>query len=54
MANSSELPINVVRTSKPKALTGLDQNGTWPGTGAALSPVADDVPPAERHDLTPG
>ena len=21
---------------------------------AALSPVADDAPPAERHDLTPG
>src|SRR6516165_9374677 len=31
MANSSELPINVVRTSKPKMLTGLNQNGTWPG-----------------------
>jgi hypothetical protein len=25
MANSGELPINVVRTSKPKALRGLDQ-----------------------------
>ena len=29
MANSGELPINVVRTDKPKTLTGLNQNGTW-------------------------
>jgi hypothetical protein len=32
-ANPSELLINVVRTSKPKALIGLNQNGTWPGAG---------------------
>jgi hypothetical protein len=34
-------------------LSGSDQNGTWPGTGVAMSPVADDAPPADRHDLTP-
>ena len=38
MANSSELPINVVRTSKPKMLTGLNQNGTWPGAGVSPFP----------------
>src|SRR4051794_31645330 len=31
----------------------LGPKGTWPGTGAAMSPVADDAPPAERHDPTP-
>ena len=38
MANSGELLINVVRTSKPKALTGLNQNGTWPGAGVSPFP----------------
>ena len=38
MANSGELPINVVRTSKPKMLTGLNQNGMWPGAGASPFP----------------
>ena len=33
MANSSELPINVVRTGKPKMLIGLNQNGMWPSAG---------------------
>ena len=37
-ANSGELPINVVRTSKPKMLTGLNQDGTWPGAGASPFP----------------
>ena len=46
--------IKAVNRDKPKMLTGLNQNGTWSGTGAAMSPVADDAPPAERHDLTPG
>jgi hypothetical protein len=45
--------IKAVRKDEPKMLSGSDQNGTWPGTGVAMSPVADDVPPAERHDLTP-
>ena len=26
----------------------------WPSAGVATSPVADDAPPAEKHDLTPG
>ena len=30
----------------------LGPKGTWSGTGAQASPVADDVPPAERSDLT--
>jgi hypothetical protein len=46
--------IKAVTKDKPKMLTGLDQNGTWSGTGAPDSPVADGAPPAERHDLTPG
>src|SRR5215469_13404135 len=33
-------------------LTGLDQNGTWPGPGAPNSPGADVVPPASRRGLT--
>ena len=37
-ANSSELPINVVRTSKPKALTGLNQKVSGLGLGAPPSP----------------
>ena len=51
--NPGEVLIKAVNRNKPKMLSGLDQNGTWPGTGAAMSPVADDAPPAERHDLTP-
>ena len=38
MANSGELPINVVRTSKPKMLIGLNQKGTWPSAGVSLFP----------------
>ena len=33
-------------------LSGLDQNGTWPGPGAATSPGADVAPPASRRGLT--
>ena len=39
MANPGELLINVVRTSKPKTLIGLNQNGTWPGAGDSPSPA---------------
>jgi hypothetical protein len=35
-ANSSELPINVVRTSKPKALRGLNQKVSGPVRGFPL------------------
>ena len=46
--------IKAVNRDKPKMLSGLNQKGTWSGPGAAMSPGADDAPPAERHDLTPG
>ena len=36
MANSGELLINAVNSSKPKALTGLNQKGKWPGAGVPL------------------
>jgi hypothetical protein len=38
-ANSSELPINVVRTNKPKTLIGLDQKVCGPVQGCPLSPA---------------
>ena len=38
MANSGELLINVARSNKPKALTGLNQKGTWPGTEGSPIP----------------
>jgi hypothetical protein len=46
--------IKAVIKDKPKMLIGLNQKGTWSGTGASDSPVADDAPPADRHDPTPG
>ena len=53
MVKRREVPIKVVISDKPKMLSGLNQNGMWSGTGALLSPVADDAPPADRHDLNP-
>ena len=54
----SESLINAVMQSKPKMLRtcfptgrGLDQKGTWPGSGVVLSPDADTAPPAKRRDL---
>jgi hypothetical protein len=41
-----------VTFDRPKGLIGLDQKGAGPGAGAQRSPAADDVLPAERHDLT--
>jgi hypothetical protein len=52
MVNTCESLINVVNKNKPKMLTGLDQKGTWPRSGAPKSPDADDAPPAEQRDLT--
>jgi hypothetical protein len=52
MVNGSELLINVVTPNKPKVLTGLSQKGKWPGARAIKSLAADEVPPAERQDLT--
>ena len=54
MVNPGAVLIKAVNRDKPKMLSGLDQKGTWSGTGARKSPVADGAPPAERHDLNPG
>jgi hypothetical protein len=35
-------------------LSGLDQKVCGQAQGPRSSPVADDAPPAETHDLTPG
>ena len=51
MANSGELLITVVNLSKPKALTGLNQKGKWPGAGASSSPAVAVEPSAERQSL---
>src|SRR4051812_571454 len=39
--NPGEPPQAPSPTNKPKVLTGLDQNGAWPGPGAPNSPGAD-------------
>ena len=41
MVNTCELSINVVKSDKPKMLTGLSQKGTVAGTGSEGSPVMD-------------
>ena len=46
--------IKAVIKDKPKMLTGLNQKVRGQARGAPDSPVADDAPPAEKHDLTPG
>src|SRR5262245_10814574 len=51
--NPGEVLIRAVTRNKPKMLSGLNQNGTWSGAGAPLSPGADGAPPAQRYDLTP-
>ena len=53
MANSGELPINVVRTDKPKTLIGLNQNGTWPGAGASPFPCRRCRATGEQAEPTP-
>src|SRR5712691_2453595 len=52
MVNRGEPLINVVRTNKPKTLTGLSQNGTWLGVRVPSSLTVDATPPANRRDLT--
>jgi hypothetical protein len=54
MVNPGEVLIKVVRSDKPKMLTGLDQKVRGQALGADTSPVADDAPPADKHDLNPG
>jgi len=41
MVNTCDLSINVVKSDKPKMLTGLSQNGTVAGTGSHQYPVMD-------------
>ena len=53
MANSGELPINVVRTDKPKTLTGWNPNGTWPGAGASPFPCRRGRATGEQAEPTP-
>jgi hypothetical protein len=53
MANSGELPINVVRTSKPKMLIGLNQNGTWPSAGVFPFPGRRCRATGEQAEPTP-
>ena len=52
MVNTCELLINVVKIKRAKDAERLYPKGRWPGTGASLSPVMDDGPPANREDLT--
>jgi hypothetical protein len=49
--NRCELSINVVTKERAKDADRLCPKGMWPGTGASLSSVMDDAPPAEREDL---
>ena len=51
MANPGELPINVVRTSKPKVLRGLDQKVRGQVQGHSPSPAVAVEPPANRQSL---
>ena len=57
--NRGELLINVVKTDKPKRLSGfrkkpigLGQKGKGSGIGVNYSSIADVVPPAEKQNLT--
>jgi hypothetical protein len=50
-ANSGELLINVVRTSEPKALTGLNQKVRGQVQGYPPSPAVAVEPPANRQSL---
>ena len=53
MVNPGEVLIKAVNNDKPKMLSGLDQKVRGQVRGAPNSPVADDAPPADRHDLNP-
>ena len=54
MVNPGEVLIKAVNQRQAKDAVRLEPKGTWSGTGAPNSPVADGAPPAERHDLNPG
>lgn len=51
-ANESELLLNVVRSSKPKTLTGLSQKACGPVTEFFYLSTQTKRPPAKRRDLT--
>jgi len=54
MVNPGEVLIKAVMFDRPKMLTGLNQKVRGQAQRLQRSSVADDAPPAERHDLTPG
>ncbi len=51
MVNKCELPVNVVRTTKPKTLTGLNQKVWGPVWKLSLLPSQPQWPPADRQHL---
>jgi len=53
MVNTREPPINVVRTNKPKALTGLSQKARGPVWELSPSPIADRTATGEQAGPTP-
>jgi hypothetical protein len=53
MVNTREPPINVVRTTKPKALTGLSQKARGPVWELSPSPIADRMATGEQAGPTP-
>ena len=53
MANTCELLINVVRTNKPKMLTGLNQKVRGRVQGLLLSSTQTQAPPADRQRPNP-
>ncbi len=53
MANSGEALLSRRDSQQAKEAERLEPKGTWRGRGAAISPLADVEPPAERRSLTP-
>jgi hypothetical protein len=51
-ANPGELPINVVRTNKPKMLIGLNQKVCGPVQGCPLSPAVVSSATGEQAEPT--
>ncbi len=53
MANSGEPLLSRRKRRQAKEAERLEPKGTWRGRGAAISPLADVEPLAERRSLTP-
>src|SRR3954447_11241359 len=51
--NPGQVLIKAVIQRQAKDAVRLGPKGTWSGMGAPDSSVADDAPPADRHDLNP-